>query len=713
MVGKPDIVKKLREEEKLGTLESSSQGSHEELEFPEELPKNTSDDITEFFKEEFENMESNVELTQHDSLSEDDSVDGKEILFQSASDLMLYLDKRGKIAKINKAGIAYSGFSEDEVIGQFFWKIPGVFSKRNIPKYLKVFKNTLKGKPTENFLCELHEKSGKKHVMDFSTYPIKENNKVASILVVAKDVTEQKETEDKYRLITEKTSDLITTATFTLNPIFTYVSPSHKKNIGYEADDLIGKPLFDFVHPDDKRKLLSLLKKYLSVKAKKLLTGKEAEVSEMVEIRFRDKSGNWRYMETTANLIGNEMVSVSRDVTDRRKAEESLKISEEGFRILVENIHVGLYYTDVNGNFLYGNNAAAKILGIPREEIIGRNGKYLFDLHFINKKEYLKALKILTLVKLGKKAGPEEFNITRKDGTKKIVEIRTQKVKLHGKNVIFGIVEDLTEIKKQNIKLKKLDKLKSDFLNVTSHELRTPMTAMKGYLQMLMGTKFGKLTDGQVKALDVILRNTNRLDNLVVDILDTSRLESGTMKFMPELVDTKKLMDEVVETMQTTVKEKKIKIISDSEFELPDLTIDKDRIKQVFDNLITNAMKFSPENSEIHLRANIWKDDVLFEVQDFGKGIPKDKKEKIFEVFYQVDSGVDRSFGGTGLGLSISQGIVLGHGGKIWVDSKEGKGSTFKFTIPLKPVSDVEGAFAKLDMFKVKNNDQKQGVENK
>ena len=134
MVDKPDIVKKLMEEEKLGKLESSSQDSYEKLEFSEELPKNTSDESTEFFKEEFENMESNVELTQHGSLPEDDSVDGKELLFQSTSDLMLFLDKRGKIAKINKAGIAYSGFSEDEVIGQSFWKLPGVFSKRNIPK---------------------------------------------------------------------------------------------------------------------------------------------------------------------------------------------------------------------------------------------------------------------------------------------------------------------------------------------------------------------------------------------------------------------------------------------------------------------------------------------------------------------------------------------------------------------------------------------------
>ncbi len=321
----PDIVKQLREAEKLGKLESSSQGSHEELEIPKDLLDDMSDENVEGFKENVENREFNIEPMQHSSSSGDSSVDEKELLFQSTSDLMVYIDKHGKIAKINKAGIAFSGFSENEVIGQSFWKMPGVFSKHNIPKYLKVFKNSLKGKPTESFLCELHEKSGKKHVMDFSMYPIKENNKVTSILVVAKDVTEQKETEDKYRLITEKTSDLITTATFTLNPIFTYISPSHKKAIGYEAGDLIGKPLFDFVHPDDKRKLFSLLKRYLSAKAKKLLTGKEAEVSEKVEIRFRDKSGNWRYMETTANLIKNEIVSVSRDVTDRRKAEERTK----------------------------------------------------------------------------------------------------------------------------------------------------------------------------------------------------------------------------------------------------------------------------------------------------------------------------------------------------------------------------------------------------
>jgi PAS domain S-box-containing protein len=435
------------------------------------------------------------------------------------------------------------------------------------------------------------------------------------------------------------------------------------------------------------------------------------------EVEILTKDGEKVPYEVNASKINYKGKSadmvIFRDISERKKTEEELKKLASVVKHSSELVNLAA----LDGKMIFLNESGGRMLGINPDEV---HKHVILDVIPKDLQSKVKNEVLPSIIEKGKWEGELQYkNI--KTGVITDVQAQTFMIKdsIFNKPLYFANVSlDITKRKKaeekliqQNIKLKKLDKLKSDFLNVTSHELRTPMTAMKGYLQMLMGDKFGKLTDGQVKALDVILRNTNRLDNLVVDILDTSRLESGTMKFMPELVDTKKLMDEVVETMQNTNMEKKIKIISDSEFELPDLTIDKDRIKQVFNNLITNAMKFSPENSEIHLRANIWKNDVLFEVQDFGKGIPKDELEKIFEVFYQVDSGVDRSFGGTGLGLSISQGIVLGHGGRLWVESEEGKGSTFKFTLPLKPVNDVEGTFAKLDMFKVKNDNQRQGAD--
>lgn len=361
----PDIVKQLREAEKLGKLESSSQGSHEELEIPKDLLEDMSDENVEGFKENVENREFNIEQMQHSSSSGDSSVDEKELLFQSTSDLMVYIDKHGKIAKINRAGIAFSGFSEDEVIGQSFWKMPGVFSKHNIPKYLKVFKNTLKGKPTESFLCELHEKSGKKHVMDFSTYPIKENNKVTSILVVAKDVTEQKETEDKCRLITENTDDLIAVAKFSLNPKYTYISPSHEKIMGYKPEELLGKPCLFFVHPDDKKKLISLLGKYVSVKGKKLFTGKDSDVNSIIEYRAKDKSGNWHYLESTVNIMGNELLFVSKDITERKKVQEEIsKLSKFPSENKNPVLRVGS-----DNTIIYANLASKPLLNIWGSEV--------------------------------------------------------------------------------------------------------------------------------------------------------------------------------------------------------------------------------------------------------------------------------------------------------------------------------------------------------
>jgi len=253
--------------------------------------------------------------------------------------------------------------------------------------------------------------------------------------------------------------------------------------------------------------------------------------------------------------------------------------------------------------------------------------------------------------------------------------------------------ESTRKIEAQNIQLQKLDKIKSDFLNITSHELRTPMSAIKGYTQMVFKQKLGQITEEQQQALTVVLRNTDRLDNLIRDILDVSRLESGTMKFVPEKTNPGKMIKEAIETMQPTAELKNIKISTEIENDVPEMMVDPERIKQVIINIVNNAIKFSPNGSIINVRTKREKDTVLFVIQDFGRGIPKDKQEKIFEIFYQVDSGMDRKFGGAGLGLAISRGIVLSHGGNIWVESEPDKGSTFRFALPITPVQDLEGKF--------------------
>ncbi|MCJ7697598.1 MAG: ATP-binding protein, partial [Thermoplasmata archaeon] len=256
-----------------------------------------------------------------------------------------------------------------------------------------------------------------------------------------------------------------------------------------------------------------------------------------------------------------------------------------------------------------------------------------------------------------------------------------------------------TKIEQQNIQLKKADRIKTDFLNVTSHELRTPMSSIKGYSQMISKQILGQINDEQKKALDVILRNTNRLDVLIQDILDVSRLESGTMKFVVAQTDVKNMILETVETIKPFANIKNIEITTKFKDNLPTLTIDKERIKQVLTNILNNAIKFSTDGSAINIFTTNEEESILFEIQDFGRGIPRNELKKIFNIFYQVDSGEDRKYGGVGLGLAISRGIVLTHGGKIWVKSKMNEGSTFSFTLPIKPVQDIETRFKELNMF--------------
>jgi len=291
-------------------------------------------------------------------------------------------------------------------------------------------------------------------------------------------------------------------------------------------------------------------------------------------------------------------------------------------------------------------------------------------------------------------------------------EIATLNINEDLQRTVDKLKETQTTIELQNIQLKKLDKIKSDFLNITSHELRTPMSAIKGYVQMIMKQKLGETTEEQKQALNVIIRNTNRLDSLIQDILDISRLESGTMKFIAEPTNIQQMIKEAIETTHSLADTKKIQLSTNIEENLPTIVIDKERIKQVIMNLINNAIKFSPNGSSILVRVKKETDNLLIEVQDHGRGIPKEHQTKIFNTFYQVDSGMDRKFGGAGLGLSIARGIVLSHGGNIWVESSglPGEGSIFKFTLPLIPVHDLEGKFRDVDIFRLK--DTKKIIEN-
>lgn len=234
-----------------------------------------------------------------------------------------------------------------------------------------------------------------------------------------------------------------------------------------------------------------------------------------------------------------------------------------------------------------------------------------------------------------------------------------------------------------------IDKAKTEFLSITSHELRSPMTPMKAQLQMVLGNYFGKLNKEQQESLKIVLNNTERLDKIIVDFLEISRIEAARLKFNFIRADLTKTIGTVIEEMKGFMPEKKIQIVSHIE-KLPTIEVDPDRVSQVLRNLINNAIKFTPDNGKIEVSAKLSAGMILFSVKDSGIGIASQAQRKLFEPFYQVDNMYQHKSGGTGLGLAICKGIVESQGGKIWLVSTPDRGTNFYFTIPLRPVREVK-----------------------
>ncbi|MFH2020045.1 MAG: HAMP domain-containing sensor histidine kinase [archaeon] len=240
------------------------------------------------------------------------------------------------------------------------------------------------------------------------------------------------------------------------------------------------------------------------------------------------------------------------------------------------------------------------------------------------------------------------------------------------------IVELMFSIKKQKI----AEKAKNEFLTVTSHELKTPLTPMKSQLEMILENYFGKLSGQQKESLEMVLSNVVRLHNLINEIMDISKLESGNMKFKLEKSDIKRLVRHIAANMAGEARLKKIKLSLKIVGDIREPVFDHQRINQVLVNLVSNAIKFTPNGGKIEIVIKGEKDKVIVEVNDTGIGIKEHDLKDLFKPFKQVDSSMARNFEGSGLGLAISKGIIRRHHGTIKAVSEFGKGSSFVFTLP-------------------------------
>ncbi len=229
---------------------------------------------------------------------------------------------------------------------------------------------------------------------------------------------------------------------------------------------------------------------------------------------------------------------------------------------------------------------------------------------------------------------------------------------------------------------KELDRLKSEFVAVVSHEVRTPLTSIKGSLELLSDDRFHKMPDPQKELLGICQANTERLITLINDILDFSKLEASKLPMTMEVVELRYALSEAVENIRSLAGMRKVEIELRVDDSTGSVEADAMRIGQVITNLVGNAIKFSPEGGRVEIFASGDESLVTVSVKDYGRGIAPRDQSRLFQRFAQLDSSTTRKAGGTGLGLVISKGIVEQHGGKIWVESAQEQGSTFSFSLP-------------------------------
>lgn len=283
-----------------------------------------------------------------------------------------------------------------------------------------------------------------------------------------------------------------------------------------------------------------------------------------------------------------------------------------------------------------------------------------------------------------------EFSKTNKITNKK--PINTNIKEIHELNENFQSmgqkVEKTISVQKEYVeKLKEIDRKKVEFSSMVSHELKTPLVPILGYVQMLQKQELmGELNKQQLDAVDEIYSSALKLQRLIGDILTTQKLDLGKLEFNQENINISELLNSIIKDFDPITSQKKIQMTID----VPENIVifsDKDRINQVFSNLIKNAIDFvESKKGEITIGAQNEKNRVKFFVKDNGVGISENNQKEIFKKFYQIDTSTSRKRNGSGLGLAICKGIIEGLGGKIWVESKENVGTVFYFEIPKQPI---------------------------
>lgn len=525
----------------------------------------------------------------------------------------------------------------------------------------------------------------------------------------------RRESEERYRTLVEHTYDFVIESS--IDGQFLYVSTDYTETLGYDPEELLGKNIFDWVHPDDAAAALDAFARGLT-----------QSTSAQAVYRYRHKNGEWRWFESTGRPFRTaagevRVMVVSRDITARKQAEEALR---EEAQVSTALVRVGEELSSLlNTPAILDHlcRLTARELGsLCSYTFLWRSEEHAFVpvAHWGDTEEQWEALRVLhldrtmipNLLRRLEREGIVETGETHEDALLAALH-RTVGVTAslymalrHG-DTLIGLqsvgyqnptlplppiqqriargIAHLASIALENAQLfeqaESANRLKSDFIATISHELRTPLHVIMGYNDLLLDGEFGALDEEQLEILQRMARSAGELNEVVNATLDVSRLDAGRLPIAIQQVDLLKLLEELKEETD------KLRVNLPLEFfwrmppTLPAMYTDSVKVKVVLKNLLSNAMKFTDSGS-VTVAVTTQQDGVEISITDTGIGIDPKSLAIIFEPFRQVENPLTRKYGGIGLGLYVVRRMLELLEGSISVESKLGKGSTFRVRLP-------------------------------
>ena len=624
---------------------------------------------------------------RHKSVQKQEAhIDEMSQLLAVSSDAFFLFDENLNLLATNPAGgklLSLLGKTTKAATGQELLKIiPDIRKSGVYSKLLKVLKS---GKPLTANNVVLSTETGE---VLLNIRSLKLGNR---LVMVASDVTEFRQVQNQLRYNEEQFNALIENAMDAMVIINSDGTIRHKSSsiervFGYKVGDDIGRSSFDFVHPDDlsngSNAFAELLKKPGS--------------TTHYEIRARHADGSWHTLEVVGrNLLDNPaiggIVANFRDITERKRMQEELAYSEEHFRALIENSLEAMAIINGEGLLSFLSPSFERLLGYRLEDYMSKS-----PFAFVHADDLPRVFNVFS--DLARKPGAvvqSELRVWHKNGSLRMVEVVGQNL-LHNPavNGIVANIRDITERKQSEEALHHLYqqekelrqqleqemKKRVEFMRAIAHELKTPLTSLLASSDLLA-------SEIDTEPLQTLAKNIRQgaanLDSRINELLDLVRGEVGMLELKLEMVEMSQLLRDISDSMNPVASKRGQTLELTLPPGLPVVRADPARLQQIVTNLLDNALKFTPPGGNIRLGARRKDNDLVVEVRDTGRGISKEEQQSLFQP-HQRPKG--ESPEGLGLGLALCKMLVELHGGKIWVKSSIGRGSTFGFSLPLESI---------------------------